>query len=131
MDNKEFSIVIYDRMDRPYFLILHNKPLDRWEFVNGNIQEGETPEKAAIREFAAKSGLSKGKIQKKIDLIDNRSIFIIESSMNIPVHVNAELGHDTYLWSTVDSVEGKLSGEEKEKFLIALKEISQSSGLEG
>ena len=131
MDGKDFSIVIYDRMDKPYFLLLHNKSADRWELVNGTMQEGETPEKAAIREFAKKTGLTKGKIQKKLELIDNRSIFIIESNMNTPVHIDMANGHDTYLWSPLDSVNGKLQGTEKETFTIALKEVIPSSNMEG
>jgi hypothetical protein len=127
MENKEVVLVVYDNMGKVFFLILQNEKNKTWELPSDALVEGETPEKAGIRVFGTKTGISRGKITKKIELIDNTIIMLIETSMNIPVHPNVALGYNNYLWSSADSVDSKLNDKDKERFLIALSELNNVS----
>ncbi len=128
---KAVTAVIYDKMHTPYFLILkRSKNWEGWEFVKGGIKEGETEEDAVKREIIEETGLQKFKIIKKIanvkkefvgvgDKLNIHSIYLVESNMNIPIHVpqgeNKE--HSTYLWADVDSVKSKLTWENDKEIL--------------
>ncbi len=134
-DNREIrkavTAVVYDKMHKPYFLILKRiKNWEGWEFVKGGIKEGETEEEAVKREIIEETGLQKFKIIKKLDNVKKEfiglgdklnihSVYLVESNMNIPIHMpqGDDKEHSTYLWADVDSVRSKLTWDNDKEIL--------------
>jgi len=128
---KCITAVIYDKMDKPYFLILKRKlRWNGWEFVKGGLEQGETEEDALKREILEETGLQKFKIIKKIEDIKKEfigvnnklnihSIYLIEASMNIPIHLpnGRDAEHSTYLWAESDSAMSKLTWDNDKEIL--------------
>jgi bis(5'-nucleosidyl)-tetraphosphatase len=123
-EKKGVSAIIYDDNGSFYFLIFHRvRGWDGWEFPKGGIKEGETSEEALVREVREETGLSKFRVAGKLD--EQRifeadgvkhvfDVFVVESSMNIPVTLQKEdPEHDTYLWATKDRVLEKLTWDEE------------------
>jgi 8-oxo-dGTP pyrophosphatase MutT (NUDIX family) len=133
MERRGATAIIFDNMGKHYFLILHRNTSWRgWEFPKGFANDGETTEQALIRKVREETGLNKFKVVKKLDIqkkfphrehfrIDD--VFLVESSMNVPIHLSKEQ-HDTYLWTDKDSVIEKLHWKnDKEIFKVALTEL--------
>ncbi len=131
------SAVIFDNNGDYYFLILHRSVgWNGWEFPKGSFKEGETEKEAIVRQIAQETGLSKFKVHKKLDrkyefrsedgTIGSYDVFLIETSMNIPVSTkyNRSQEHDTYVWTTYCSALDKLTwDDQKEVFKTAFAEI--------
>jgi 8-oxo-dGTP pyrophosphatase MutT (NUDIX family) len=125
------TAVIFDNPGNPFFLILKRKRnWEGWEFPKGGIEAGETEEDAVKREIFEETGLKKFKILKKIEGIkkefigmNNRlnvhSVYLIEASMNIPVHIpkGADPEHSTYLWCDKSSTRSKITWDNDKKIL--------------
>ena len=130
------TAIVYDRMNKPYFLILKRKKnWEGWEFIKGGINEGESEESAAKREIIEETGLQKFKIIKKLEGfkkeyvgIGNKtnihSVYLIEASMNIPINIpkGEESEHSTYLWGDADSTMSKLTWDNDKEILKAVLE---------
>jgi 8-oxo-dGTP pyrophosphatase MutT (NUDIX family) len=128
---KGVTAIIYDDMGKPYFLILKRQlNWEGWEFAKGGIKEGESEVDAIQREVIEETGLQKFKVIKKIEDVkkeykdDNgvlsvHAVYLIEASMNIPIHIPKEEGaeHSTYLWGDADSVMSKLTWDEDKSIL--------------
>jgi len=54
---------------RPLFLLIRDS-YDNWGFPKGHVEEGEPPEKAALREVAEETGLGSLTVRETIDTID-------------------------------------------------------------
>lgn len=132
------TAVIYDKMDKPYFLILKRKKnWEGWEFIKGGINEGESEEDAVKREIIEETGLQKFKIIKKLEGLKKEyiglgnktnvhSVYLIEANMNIPINIptGEESEHSTYLWGDADSTESKLTwNNDKEILNIVLEAL--------
>jgi 8-oxo-dGTP pyrophosphatase MutT (NUDIX family) len=125
------TAVIYDDMGKPYFLILKRKlNWEGWEFAKGGVEEGESELDALKREVIEETGLQKFKIVKKIENVDKKyqgkdgilnihSVYLIEASMNIPIHLPTGEGaeHSTYLWTDYDSTISKLTWDNDKAIL--------------
>ena len=135
---KGVTAVVYDKMDKPYFLLLKRKKnWEGWEFPKGEIKNGEAELNALKREIFEETGLQKFKIVKKIDNIKKEftdkenilkihSVYLVEASMNIPIHMPSESDseHSTYLWTDSESAMSKLTWDnDKEILKKALNEI--------
>lgn len=139
-DNKEIrkavTAVVYDKMHKPYFLILkRTKNWEGWEFVKGGTKERETEEDAVKREIIEETGLQEFKIIKKLDNVRKEfigignklnihSIYLVESNMNIPIHMpqGDDKEHSTYLWADADSAMSKLTWDNDKKILAKVLE---------
>ncbi len=132
------TAVVYDNMHKPYFLILkRRKNWEGWEFIKGGVKEAESEVDAVKREIIEETGLQEFKIIKKIEGITKEyigigsrpnihSIYLIESNMNIPIHIQKGEGaeHNTYLWTDAESVMSKLTWDsDKEILKKVLEEI--------
>ena len=128
---KGITAVVYDKMDKPYFLILKRvKGWEGWEFPKGRLKEGESELDAVKREVFEETGLPRFKIVKKLENIKKEfidkennlhihSIYLIEASMNIPIniHDNQDTEHSTYLWTDAESTMSKLTWDENKEIL--------------
>jgi 8-oxo-dGTP pyrophosphatase MutT (NUDIX family) len=132
------TAVIYDQMDKPYFLVLKRKlRWEGWEFVKGGLEPGESEEEALTREIIEETGLQKFKIIKKMEnikkefigvsnILNVHSVYLVEGSMNIPIQLptDEEAEHSTYLWTDADSTMSKLTWDnDKEILQKALAEL--------
>lgn len=132
------TVVIFDNKQNPFFLVMKRKRnWEGWEFVKGGIEPGETEEQAVKREIKEETQLQKYTIIKKIEGLkkefigmENRlnvhSIYLVESSMNIPIHIQKgpDAEHSTYLWCDKASTLSKLTWDSDKKILgVALEEI--------
>jgi len=129
---KGVSAIIYDKNSDHYFLILKRiKDWQGWEFCKGSIHPGEKSLDAVKREIKEETGISKfkivGKLKKK-RIFENSGkqheieVYLAETNMNTPVHIQHKDEHSTYLWSASAGVEGKLQWDnEKEVFRDALR----------
>ena len=133
MEKKGASAIIFDNAGQYYFLILHrNTSWSGWEFPKGFVNDGETTEQAILRKVYEETGLTKFRVIKKLPVqkrfqhhkdIRVDDVFLVESNMNIPIHLEKNQ-HDTYLWTTKERVLEKLHWEnDKLAFNIALKEL--------
>jgi len=134
MTTRGVTAILYDIMDKPYFLVMHrNQNWQGWEFIKGNLENGETPEQAVLREIKEEAGIITAKVKKMLDKKKeyknekgeevSHDVFIVESSINTDVKLGQE-EHDTFLWAPADSVRGKLTWDcDKEAFEMALREI--------
>jgi 8-oxo-dGTP pyrophosphatase MutT (NUDIX family) len=140
-ERKCVTAVIFDNIHNPFFLILKRKRnWTGWEFVKGGIEAGETEEQAVIREIKEETGLQKYKILKRIEGVDKKfigvgnklnvhSVYLIEASMNIPIHIpkGDDPEHSTYLWCDKNSTMSKLTWDNDKKILErVLIELRQS-----
>ena len=136
---KGVTAVVYDKMDKPYFLLLKRKKNWKgWEFPKGAIKNGEAELDALKREIFEETGLQKFKIVKKIDgikkeftdkknILKIHSVYLVEASMNIPIHMPSESDseHTTYLWTDSESALSKLTWDnDKEILKKALEELN-------
>jgi len=55
-DEVSAGAVVFYRGDALEYLLLHY-PAGHWDFPKGNVEPGETPEKAALREIKEETGL--------------------------------------------------------------------------
>jgi len=136
-NKKGMSAVIFDNNGDYYFLIFHRVlGWEGWEFIKGEYNEGEEWKEAVFREVVRETGLSKFRVHKKLDIKYeftmpdgtqcSNDVFLIETSMNIPVNTKSNDEHDTYLWATFDSAIDKLEfPEQKEMFRNAFEEIKK------
>ena len=134
-EKRGIAAVIYDNNGGLYFLIFH-RVLDwqGWEFMKGEINQGERWNDTVLRLVVRETGLSKFKAHKKLDKTYEfitpegdrciYDVYLIETSMNIPVKISEE--HDTYLWASFDSTIDKLEWPEQRKiFELAKEEIKK------
>ena len=97
------------------FLIRHNRPFDgyddEWTILFGNVDEGERPEQAAVREVNEEYGIFDVTLVKNleysIEYEDKGRATIIDffsmrvASINIPIRLNNEsIGYD---WMTLEN----------------------------
>lgn len=133
---KGVTAIIHDKMDKPYFLIMKRKQgWEGWEFVKGGVNNGESDVDAIKREIIEETGLQRFKIEKKLEHLKKEyndqnnqsnvhSVFLIEASMNIPVHLQTgeDAEHSTYLWTQAESALSKLTHENDKELLRAVVE---------
>ncbi len=131
---KCITAVVYDKMPKPYFLILkRTKNWEGWEFIKGGIEKGETEKDAVKRETKEETGLQKFKIIKKIDDVKKEfiglgnklnihSVYLVEANMNVPIHIGEEREHSTYLWADADSAMSKLTWDNDKEILAKVLE---------
>ena len=129
------TAIVFDKMNKPYFLILkREKEWKGWEFPKGGVKEGETPEQAVLREIYEETGIKKIKIFKKLDMKKEfikegnlviHDVFLVETSMNIPVNIpQVDREHSTYLWTDKEGIAKRLTWDNDKKiFQEALLEI--------
>jgi 8-oxo-dGTP pyrophosphatase MutT (NUDIX family) len=121
--------IIYDDNGLLFFLILHNKLSDTWEFLKGKIAEGESPESALKRELAGKIGLRKYTVTKHFSVEDQgeyqNNFFLVETSMNTPVRLSTSpsFACNTYLWAKEDRLRDQLGEADKPVFERAVVEL--------
>jgi 8-oxo-dGTP pyrophosphatase MutT (NUDIX family) len=133
------TAVVFDNIHNPFFLLKRKRNWEGWEFVKGGIEAGETEEHAVTREIKEETSLQKFKILKKIEGIKKEfvgvgnklnvhSVYLVESSMNIPIHIpkGHDPEHSTYLWCDKASTRSKLTWDNDKKILeLALEEIKK------
>lgn len=130
---KGVSLVVYDDNGSLYFLILQRvKDWQGWEFPKTAIEEGDNAEEAALQCLKSQTGLSQFKMIGKLDtprefekdgIRYSYDIFIVESSMNIPVKISDDK-YSTYFWGQADRIQEKLSWDsEIETFKKAVEAI--------
>ena len=90
------------------FLLIQRCPsddfgADTWENVGGNIEEGETPEEAMIREIREETGITDIKINKiaYIAILDRELpnlliVYLCETSTET---INISFEHQAYIWA--------------------------------
>ena len=128
------SAVIFDKMNEPYFLVLHrNSSWKGWEFIRGLNKDGESEEYAIGRNVYEIIGIKKMNILKKLPTIkeflkDGKlhryNVYLVETNMNTPVHLR-NYKYDNYLWTTKERILEKLQwANDKEIFEKALTEIT-------
>lgn len=128
------TAVIYDKAHTPFFLIMKRKlRWEGWEFPKGGIEAGESEIDALKREIFEETGLQKFTIVKKLEnvkkefigvngILNRHAVYMIESNMNIPVHLpkGPEAEHSTYLWADSESVRSKLTWESDQTIFKAV-----------
>ncbi len=97
------------------FLIRHNRPFDgyddEWTILFGNVDEGEKPEQAAIREVSEEYGIfdisSVKNLNYSLENKDKGRVTVIHffsmrvESIDIPIQLNNEsIGYD---WMTLEN----------------------------
>lgn len=133
-EKKGVSLVVYDDNGSLYFLILQRvKDWQGWEFPKTAIEEGQDPEQVALHCLQEQTGLSQYKVIGKLDskrefekdgVKYSYDVFIVSSSMNIPVKISNDK-YSTYFWGQADRIKEKLSWDsEIETFDHAVEAIN-------
>jgi 8-oxo-dGTP pyrophosphatase MutT (NUDIX family) len=123
--------------DKDSFLILKKQGAwTGWQFVQGAIDEGETPEQAISREVTEETGLKTISIEKKLDIKTEYwfiwegekihkyiEFFLIKADKNEPITLSIE--HSEFKWCDYKEVLKQIKYNKKE-FEKAYKEMSLS-----
>ncbi len=134
MEERSAGFVVFRKegSERLYLLLLHRD--GRWDFPKGNIEKGETPLEAAVRELEEETGISRA---RKIEGWDNSvSYFYRKGSVTVHKEIMFYLGeaadgkvtvsneHNGFGWSGYEEAMAKLKFknakvtlERAEKFL--------------
>lgn len=84
--------------------LVHRTDKDEWEGPGGHIEEGETPEEAAIRETEEEVGINlyADMLGDPVKQDDSYTSFVIEMVGDVPVNLNHE--HDQYGYFDLDDL---------------------------
>ena len=113
-----------------------------WEFVKGGLKDGESSERALLREVYEETGLNrfsvKGRVSEQRKFMDPEGeehlfdVYLVKASMNIPIQIDKK-EHDTFLWATQERVIEKLTWEDEKRLFIktvkALEKLEQKETL--
>jgi NTP pyrophosphohydrolases including oxidative damage repair enzymes len=124
-DEVSAGAVVFYRGDALEYLLLHY-PAGHWDFPKGNIELGETPEKAALREIKEETGLDVELLpgfREEVEYVYARErrrvrkkvIFFLARAPAKEVRLSWE--HKGYVWLPFDQALPRLTYESSRRVL--------------
>lgn len=121
--------IIFDKRGK---LLIINTKSGFLGFPKGHLEEGETPEIAALREVKEETGIQRLGIVKDLGIVSRRRKHLDGSSSeeikNIKLYLmiadlsNIKEGEEKYNWYTLDEAINKVKYQEEKVFLLEVKD---------
>ncbi|MBS3119982.1 hypothetical protein J4475_04120 [Candidatus Woesearchaeota archaeon] len=121
------SVIVYDNNGGLYFLIFRRNTSERkWQFLRKLLQFNEDAHDVIPQLIEKVAGIKTYKLKERltfeINVVENdeviqNTVFFVEASMNVPVHMSKEkMRAVTYLWTQESGVADKLSESDRNLF---------------
>lgn len=128
------TVLFIEESNENLFLLLHY-PTGHWDFVKGKIENGESDEKAVIRETKEETGIAdiefikgfKEKIEYSFkfneDIVQKEVVFFLAKTNTKQVELSYE--HVDYAWLDFNNALNKITYENAKSVLIKAKNYLQ------
>ncbi len=133
IEERSAGTVLFSETNSGKMFLLLNYPSGHWDFVKGNIEEGETLQQTAIRETREETGITdiefidgfEDKIeyhyQRDGDLVHKEVVFFLAKTKTVDVKISHE--HLGFLWLNFDDALKKLTYKNAKNIMEKIKKL--------
>src|SRR3989304_7336015 len=119
IEERSAGAVLFNETDSGKIFLLLNYPSGHWDFVKGNIEEGEALKQTVLREIREETGITdiefidgfEEKIeyhyQRNGDLVHKEVVFFLAKTKTVDVKISHE--HLGFAWLSFDDTLKKLT----------------------
>ena len=131
IEERSAGAVVYSETDSGKNFLLLNYPSGHWDFVKGNIEEGETLKQTVLREIREETGITDiefiNGFEEKIEyhyqrdegLVHKEVVFFLAKTKTIDVKISHE--HLGFVWLNFDDALKKLTYKNAKNIMEKIK----------
>ena len=131
IEERSAGAVLFSETDSGKIFLLLNYPSGHWDFVKGNIEEGETLKQTVVREIREETGIIDVEFidgfEEKIeyhyqhdgDLVHKEVVFFLAKTKTIDVKISHE--HLGFTWLSFDDALKKLTYKNAKNIMDKIK----------
>ena len=131
IEERSAGAVLFSKTDSGKIFLLLNYPSGHWDFVKGNIEEGETLKQTVLREIREETGIAdvefidgfEDKIeyhyQRNGDLVHKEVVFFLAKTKTVDVKISHE--HLGFAWLSFDDTLKKLTYKNAKNIMDKIK----------
>jgi 8-oxo-dGTP pyrophosphatase MutT (NUDIX family) len=133
IEERSAGAVLFSETDSEKNFLLLNYPSGHWDFVKGNIEDGETLKQTVIREIREETGITdiefiegfEDKIeyhyQRNGELVHKEVVFFLAKTKTIDVKISHE--HVGFVWLRFDDTLKKLTYKNAKDTMNKIKKL--------
>ncbi len=133
IEERSAGAVLFNETKSGKIFLLLNYPSGHWDFVKGNIENGETLQQTVIREIREETGITdvefidgfEDKIeyhyQRDGDLVHKEVVFFLAKTKTIDVKISHE--HLGFVWLSFDDAIKKLTYKNAKSAMNKIKKL--------
>ncbi|MGI0040645.1 MAG: bis(5'-nucleosyl)-tetraphosphatase [Nitrosopumilaceae archaeon] len=133
IEERSAGAVLFNETKSGKIFLLLNYPSGHWDFVKGNIENGETLQQTVIREIREETGITdvefidgfEDKIeyhyQRDGDLVHKEVVFFLAKTKTIDVKISHE--HLGFVWLSFDDAIKKLTYKNAKSAMDKIKKL--------
>jgi len=138
LNEKSCGAVVYAKSAEIKYLLLQYEA-GHWDFVKGNVEQGESEKETTVRELQEETGIANAKFvegfREKIGYFYKRQgstvykevVFFLMESSTVEVKISFE--HIGFAWLTYDAAMGKLTFKNARDVLKKARDYLTTQGL--
>jgi 8-oxo-dGTP pyrophosphatase MutT (NUDIX family) len=131
IEERSAGAVVYSETDSGKIFLLLNYPSGHWDFVKGNIEEGETLKQTVLREIREETGITDiefiNGFEEKIEyhyqrdegLVHKEVVFFLAKTKTVDVKISHE--HLGFVWLNFDDALKKLTYKNAKNIMEKIK----------
>ena len=137
LEERSAGAILYNESDSGRMYLLLNYPSGHWDFVKGNIEQGEMLKQTVLREIREETGITDASFidgfedkveyyyQRDGEQVHKEVVFFLAKTNTTKVTLSHE--HQNYVWLGFDDALRKLTYKNAQRLLKHVKDLGLDS----